>query len=408
MSALASGILGVIGLSGILGVYLLYRQAAAVAANRLRIPAGFEGTVTPAQHERAADYTLANVRFEIAETIYDTFVSLAWLALWLGPLHALVAHWLGPGVTRDVAIVVCFMLIGRVIRLPFSIFKTFWLEARFGFNRVTPAIFMADRVKSLVLAGLLGIPLLYGFFFLLSILPNFWWLIGWIAVMLLMIAMMVIFPAVIDPLFNKFKPLPQDALKARIEALLNKCGFESNGLFVMDASRRSTHANAYFTGFGKAKRIVFFDTLLQNHTPDEIVSILAHELGHYKLGHIRRRLALTAILTLAGFGALYWAFAVKLSVYFGLPLDAGLTLIVFIIAAGPILHLLSPLMSFLSRRAEYQADGFAKSMAGAEGMISALAKLARDNLSTLTPDAFYALFYYSHPPIPDRISRLRA
>jgi len=176
----------------------------------------------------------------------------------------------------------------------------------------------------------------------------------------------------------------------------------------MDASRRSTHGNAYFTGFGKAKRIVFFDTLLQNHTPDEILSILAHELGHYKLGHIGQRVAESAVLTLLGFAVLYWAFASGLTGQFGLPGDPGLVLILILIALGPVLHLISPLTSFLSRRAEYQADGFAKAMAGPEPMISALTRLSRDNLSTLTPDRLYALFYYSHPPVPARIARLKA
>jgi STE24 endopeptidase len=226
--------------------------------------------------------------------------------------------------------------------------------------------------------------------------------------MVLMIAMTVIYPAFIDPLFNKFMPMPQGQLKTRIEDLLAKCGFESKGLYVMDASKRSTHGNAYFTGFGKAKRIVFFDTLLQKHTPEEILSILAHELGHYKLGHITLRIAESAVLTFAGFAVLHWAFAGGLAGGFGLTSDPGLVLIVILIATGPVMHLLSPFTSFLSRRAEYQADGFAKAMTGAEPMISALTKLSRDNLSTLTPDWLYALFNYSHPPMPLRIARLKA
>ena len=301
-----------------------------------------------------------------------------------------------------------YALIQRLLHLPFSLFSTFSIESRFGFNRATPIMFVIDRLKGAVLSLLLGVPLLYGLFFLHRVLPEVWWLIGWAGFMALMISMTVIYPALIAPMFNTFTPMPQGQLKTRIEALLADCGFESKGLYVMDASRRSAHGNAYFTGFGKAKRIVFFDTLLQNHEPGEILSILAHELGHYKLGHIGQRIAETAVLTFVGFGVLHWAFAGGLAGAFGLATDPGLVLIVIVTALGSVLHLLSPLTSFLSRRAEYQADDFAKRMTGPEPMISALTRLSRDNLSTLTPDRLYALFYYSHPPVPLRVARLKA
>jgi STE24 endopeptidase len=408
MSSLALAIVAAIVLSGGLGLYLLYRQAATVAANQDRVPEGFAGAISSGEHRRAAAYTLARTRFEFGQTAFDTLLAVIWLTVLLGPLYTLVAQFVAPGLSRSVALVVLFWLAERLLNLPFSIFSTFSLEASFGFNRATPAMFLLDRIKGLALSALLGVPLLYGFFFLLRVLPDFWWLTGWAALMVLMIAMTVIYPSLIAPLFNTFTPLPQGQLKTRIEALLAKCGFESNGLYVMDASKRSTHGNAYFTGFGKAKRIVFFDTLLQNHTPDEILSILAHELGHYKLGHIGQRIAEIAVFTFLGFAVLYWAFAAGLGGSFGLAADPGLVLIIILTALGPVLHLLSPFTSFLSRRAEYQADGFAKAMAGPEPMISALTKLARDNLSTLTPDRFYALFYYSHPPVPARIARLKA
>lgn len=395
-------------LSGVLGVLLMYRQAAAVAAHRERVPDGFAGSISAEEHRRAAAYTMARTRLSIAETVFDTVLAVIWLMVLLGPLYASVAHFVDPGVCRAVAVVVAFALIGRVLQLPFSIYSTFALEARFGFNRATPMMFLRDRIKGVVLSALFGVPLLFGLFYLLRVMPGAWWLLCWAGFMALTIAMSVIFPSVIAPMFNKFTPMPDGELKSRIEALLAKCGFASKGLYVMDASRRSTHGNAYFTGFGKAKRIVFFDTLLQNHTPDEILSILAHELGHYKLGHIGQRIAVTAVFAFAGFAFLHWAFAGGLAGAFGLPADAGLVLIVVLTAAEPVLHLLSPLTSFLSRRAEYQADNFAKAMEGSGPMISALTKLARDNLSTLTPDAVYALFYYSHPPVPARIARLRA
>jgi STE24 endopeptidase len=408
MTLFALLIVAAIILSGIFEIYLSYRHTASVSANQEQVPEGFVGAISGEEHRRAAAYTLARTRLSIAKTVFDTALAVVWLTLLLGPLYALVAQFIPPGMSRGVVVVVLFVLTERLLHLPFSIFSTFSLETRFGFNRATPAMFLLDRIKGVALVFVFGVPLLYGFFFLLQLMPNYWWLAGWAGLMVLMIAMTVIYPAFIAPLFNKFAPLPQGQLKIRIEALLAKCGFESKGLYVMDASRRSTHGNAYFTGFGKAKRIVFFDMLLQNHTPDEILSILAHELGHYKLGHIGQRVAESAVLTLLGFAVLYWAFASGVASQFGLPSDPGLVLILILMALGPVMHLISPLTSFLSRRAEYQADGFAKAMAGPEPMISALTRLSRDNLSTLTPDRLYALFYYSHPPVPARIARLKA
>jgi STE24 endopeptidase len=387
---------------------LMWRQAATVAAHRETVPAEFAGQVSIEEHRRAAAYTLARTRLAIVQTGFDTGVAVLWLTVLLVPLYKWVAQFVSPGISRSVAVVVAFALIERLLHLPFSIFGIFSLEARFGFNRVTPAMFLFDRIKGMALSALIGVPLVYDLFWLMHVMPDLWWLIAWAAFMLVAMAMSVIVPAFIAPLFNKFMPLPEGQLRTRVEALLAKCGFEPKGLYVMDASRRSTHGNAYFTGFGKAKRIVFFDTLLQKHTQDEIVSILAHELGHYKLGHIGQRMALSGALALLGFAVLYWAFTSwDLAGAFGLPANPGVVLIVAAAAAGPVLHLLSPLVSALSRRAEYQADNFAKTMAGPSPMISALTKLARDNLSTLTPDALYALFYYSHPPVPARIARLR-
>jgi STE24 endopeptidase len=407
MSFPALAIIAAILLSGVLGVYLLRRQASAVAASAGRVPDEFAGAVSGEEHRRAAAYTLARTKLALVQTIFDTTIAIIWLTLLLAPLYSLTAQWIAPGMTRSVTVIVLFVLTGRLLDLPFSIFSTFSLEARFGFNRTTIATYVMDWVKGAALAMIAGIPLLYGFLFLLRELPNVWWLAGWAGFMILMIAMTVIYPAFIAPMFNKFTPMPQGELRTRIEALLAKCGFESKGLYVMDASRRSAHGNAYFTGFGKSKRIVLFDTLLQNHTPDEILSILAHELGHYRLGHIGQRIAWTAVLAFAGFAVLYWAFAGGLTGAFGLPADPGLVVIAVLIVFEPVSHLLSPITSFLSRRAEYQADGFAKATAGAEPMISALTKLSRDNLATLTPDWLYALFYYSHPPVPARIARLR-
>lgn len=409
MSLIVTLIFVAIFASGALDIYLKRRQAVAVAAHRARVPAAFADQVTLEEHRRAADYTMASTRLASVQTGFDAVMAVLWLAVLLAPAYAVLARIIEPGVSRSVAIVVCVAAIGHILNLPFSIAKTFWLEARFGFNRATPGMFLRDEIKGAALQLIFTVPLLYGLFWLLVAMPHLWWLVGWTASIAVMIAMIVIYPSVIAPMFNKFTPMPDGSMKTRIEALLSKCGFESNGLYVMDASKRSTHGNAYFSGFGKAKRIVFFDTLLERHTPEEILSILAHELGHYKFGHVKQRMAQSAALALVAFAVLRWAFAAGgLASQFGLPDDPGPVLLIVLMAMGPVLHLLSPLTSWLSRRAEFQADAFAKSMVGAEAMISALTRLSRDNLATLTPDRLYALFYYSHPPVPVRVAQLKA
>ncbi|MGP0059234.1 MAG: M48 family metallopeptidase [Beijerinckiaceae bacterium] len=408
MILIAPLIFAAILLSGLIDLYLERRQAAAVVAHRDHVPAEFADQVSLEEHQRAADYTLASTRLGLAQTAFDTILSLLWLAFLLGPVYAFLAKFIAPGLTRSTALVIAVAAIGYVLNLPFAMIRTFWLEARFGFNRTTPAMFLVDQVKAEALQLALAVPLLYGLFAMLGALPELWWLFGWAALMAVMVAMLVIYPAFIAPLFNKFTPMAEGPMKTGIEALLGKCGFESKGLFVMDASKRSTHGNAYFSGFGKAKRIVFFDTLLEKHSQEEILAVLAHELGHYKFGHVLQRIAEAALLTFLAFFVLNWAFAAGgLAKEFGLPDDPGLVLMIVLIAFGPVSQLISPLTNYLSRRAEFQADGFAKCMVGREPMISALTKLSRDNLSTLTPDWLYALFTYSHPPVPERIAHLK-
>ena len=408
MNLVALVIFAAIVLSGALDIYLERRQARAVLANRERVPAAFVDQVSLDEHRRAADYTLARTRLAVAQTGFDTCLAVLWLILLLGPVYRLVAGIVPPGLSRSVAIVVAVGAISYLFHLPFALVRTFRLEARFGFNRTTPALFLLDQVKAIALQLVLAIPLLYGFFALERALPELWWIFAWAGLMLVMVAMIVIYPAFIAPMFNKFTPMAEGPMKANIEALLKKCGFESKGLFVMDASKRSAHGNAYFSGFGKAKRIVFFDTLLEKHSPTEILSILAHELGHYKFGHVFQRILEAAILALLAFAVLHWAFATNaLAHAFGLADDPGLVLMIVLLAFGPVSHVISPLTNFLSRRAEFQADDFAKSMTGPEPMISALTKLSRDNLATLTPDWLYTLFNYSHPPVPERIAHLK-
>ena len=408
MSLIVAIIFAAILLSGGLDLYLERRQARAVMIHRDRVPAEFTHEVSLDEHRRAADYTRARARLAMIQTAVDTGLAIVWLAVLLGPVHALVAQVIAPGLSRSVAIVVAVAVVGHVLHLPFAIYRTFGLEARFGFNRTRPATFVVDQVKGAALQLVLGVPLLYGLFALLAALPDIWWLLAWAGLMLVMIAMLVVYPMFIAPLFNKFTPMAEGPMKTGIEALLARCGFESNGLFVMDASKRSSHGNAYFSGFGKAKRIVFFDTLIEKHTQDEVLAILAHELGHYKFGHVLQRILEAAVMSFLAFLVLHWAFAAGgLAHQFALPEDPGIVLIIVLTAIGPVAHLLSPLTNFLSRRAEFQADGFAKSMVGREPMISALTKLSRDNLSTLTPDRVYALFTYSHPPVPERIAHLK-
>ncbi len=408
MSVVVFIIFAAIILSGLLDMYLERRQAQAVVAHRDSVPGAFADQVSLEEHRRAADYTLARTRLAVVETAFDTVLAVVWLALLLAPVYAHVAKMIVPGLTRSVVTVLAVVAIGYLFSLPFALIRTFSLEARFGFNRTTAGTFLIDQVKGIVLQLILTVPLLYGLFALLRALPDVWWILSWAALMAVMIAMVVIYPAFIAPLFNKFTPMAEGPTKSGIEALLKKCGFESKGLFVMDASKRSAHGNAYFSGFGKAKRIVFFDTLLEKHTSDEILSVLAHELGHYKFGHVMQRIIETALLAFVAFVILHWAFAAGgLASAFGLPDDPGLVLMIVLTALGPVSHLISPLTNFLSRRAEFQADDFAKSMMGPEPMISALTKLSRDNLATLTPDWLYTLFNSSHPPVPERIAHLK-
>ncbi len=408
MTPMAMAICIAILLSTGFGVYLRGRQLAAVKLNRDAAPRDFAKEVTLEEHRRAADYTLARTRFSIFEQTCDGIISLAWLLFWLAPLYGVIAGRFEPSLTRSVALVVAFAALAEVLALPCSLAETFWLEARFGFNRQSLTSFLADWLKAGALQMVIGTPLLYAMFAVLRAAPDWWWLYAFVGFMVFMIAMMAVYPTFIAPLFNKFSPLPNDDLRRRLEALLRKCGFESRGLYTMDASTRSARGNAYFTGFGKAKRIVLFDTLLAKHTPEEIESILAHELGHFKFGHIRQMLALTAGLAFIGFAVLHWALGPQgLASVFLLPNDPGLGLVVAMLAKEPVLHVLSPLLAWRSRRAEFEADDFAKAMVGEEPMISALTRLARDNLATLTPDKVYALFYYSHPPVRARVAHLR-
>ena len=394
-----------------LDLWLAQRQAIAVARHRGEVPAPFAGSVSADEHGKAADYTIAKVRFGRVSTVVDALVLLfltvgGGIALIDGLWRhtALAEPWLGVGVIASVAIFT------QLVSLPFSIWRTFRLEARFGFNRTTPALFLADLAKSLALAVALGGPLLIATLYLMERAGRWWWLWAyglWLAVMFLMAWA---WPAFIAPLFNRFTPLADASLKARIEALLERCGFASKGVFIVDSSRRSSHGNAYFTGIGRHKRIVFFDTLLEHLAHPEVEAVLAHELGHFRLKHVRKRLALSMLTMFLGLALLGWL-ARQPGFYAALGVPVPSThaaLLLFVLAVPVFTFFVTPLASLWSRRHEFEADAFASQHASAGELATALVKLHRDNATTLTPDPVYAAFYYSHPPPLTRITRLRA
>ena len=392
-------------------VWLGVRQMRHVARHRGAVPADFAGHVPLAAHHKAADYTLDKQRLGLFETlVVDGMVVLALtVGGGIAAIDALSARAFGAGYVRDLATVFGVLLASTLATLPFDLWRTFVVEERHGFNRMTPALFVADMLKGLVLAAALGAPLLLAVFWLLEHAGALWWLYAWFAWMAFTLALVVAFPRWIAPLFNRFNPLDDRELRARIEALLARCGFTSSGLYVMDGSKRSAHGNAYFTGFGRTKRIVFFDTLLERLTPEEIEAVLAHELGHFARGHIPRLLAVRfgmALVLLAVLGWLYREPAFHQAL--GLPQpQVGALLAGFALVVPVFMFPLQPLASLMARRQEYEADAFAAAHASGASLASALAKLYRDNASTLTPDPLHSLVYDSHPPAALRIDHLR-
>ena len=403
--------LGALALSTVLRLWLDFRHQAHVVAHRDRVPADFAGRIDLADHRRAADYTVAKVRIGLIEIVVDTLVLLA---LTLGGGLGLIDHglraWLGSGYLHGLALFACAGLIGFVVGLPASIYRTFRIEARFGFNKLTWPLWFADLAKATALTVLIGGPLLLAVLWLMDAMGRAWWLYVWLLWLVTNLLVLFLYPTVIAPLFNKFTPLEDASLKERIEALLARCGFASSGLFVMDGSKRSAHGNAYFTGFGRAKRIVFFDTLLAKLAPQEIEAVLAHELGHFRHRHVIKRIALSGVLSLAFLWLLGqlidqpWFFS-------GLGVGAGGTamgLLLFSLVLPVFLFPLAPLTSGLSRRHEFEADAYAARQTAAADLIAALVKLYRDNAATLTPDPLHSLFHDSPPPASQRIARLNA
>ena len=402
-----------------INLWLAYRQLRHVGTHRGEVPADFAPRVTLEQHQKAADYTSAVTRLEIAALLYQAGLVLAWTLG--GALNLLDSGWrdfgFGP-IARGIGVVLSVIALNAVLHIPFSIYRTFVIEQRFGFNHTRPALFVTDHAKSALLTLIIGAPLIA--LALLVMAPSAhlaigqtrggWWLYAWIAWLSFSLLMTWIYPAFIAPLFNRFSPLEDSDLRQRIAQLLSRAGFSSKGVFVMDGSRRSAHGNAYFTGLGASKRIVFFDTLLNKLSADEIEAVLAHELGHFKLRHVHKRIAATALISLGGLLLIDWLME-HAWFYHGLGAAEPsnyMALLLFAFAAPPFAFFLGPLAMWVSRRHEYEADDFAAAQSNAGALINALIKLYRDNASTLTPDPLYSAFHHSHPEAAARVAHLSA
>ena len=393
-----------------LRLWLAFRQMRHVAAHRDRVPADFADRIEPAAHRKAADYTIARNRLGLLDTVIDVALlliftiggGLQWISDRLQP-------YLNDTIWHGVALIATASVLAALIGLPLSLYRTFVLEARFGFNKITLAIFIGDIFKQAMLGLILGVPLLWAVLWLMQQMGAQWWIYVsalWISFNLLLLA---IYPNFIAPLFNKFTPLDESPTRTRIEALLARCGFASNGLFVMDGSKRSSHGNAYFTGFGKTKRIVFFDTLLKQLEPGEIEAVLAHELGHFKHRHVLKRMLWTFCVSI-GFLWLLAQLMQQQWFFSGLGVSShgtAMALLLFMYVLPVFLFPLTPLTSLYSRKHEFEADRYAASQSDAQQLIAALVKLYRDNASTLTPDPLHSAFYDSHPPAAIRIQHLQ-
>ena len=416
VSAVTLVFAGALLLSLALKLWLATRQMRHVATRRNQVPAAFAATVTPEAHRRAADYTLAKGRFGLLATALGSAALLGWTLLGgLDALNVALRDALQPrfgGMAYQLALLSAFALIGGLVELPLDWYGTFRIEQRFGFNRMTLRLWLVDMVKGAAVGALIGLPLAALVLWIMGASGGLWWLWAWLAWVAFNLVLLVLYPTVIAPLFNKFEPLADEALKARVQALMQRCGFAAQGLFVMDGSRRSAHANAYFTGLGAAKRVVFFDTLLQRLSPGEVEAVLAHELGHFKHKHVLQRMASIFALSLAGLALLGWL-AAQSTFYAGLgvapnlavPNDA-LALLLFMLALPPFTFFVSPLMAHVSRRHEFEADAYACAQSNGRDLASALLKLHEDNAATLTPDPVYVRFYYSHPPASERLAAL--
>jgi len=393
-----------------LRLWLAWRHMRHVAAHRGVVPAAFADSIALEAHQKAADYTVAKMRLAMVDILIGAVLLLA-LTLG-GGLQALATFWGGifapGGYAYGIALVASVAAIGGLIELPVSLYRTFVIEARFGFNRMTLALFFADFAKQTLVGAALGLPLLFVVLWLMARMGGLWWLYVWVAWAAFNLLVLALYPTLIAPIFNKFSPLDDASLRERIDALLARTGFRAKGLFVMDGSRRSSHGNAYFTGFGAAKRIVFFDTLLVRLAPPEIEAVLAHELGHFRRRHVWKRVAWLFAGSLVFLAILGWLID-KPWFFSALGVDSpgtAMALVLFFLVAPVFTFLLQPLASRYSRRHEYEADAYAAEYASAADLVRALVKLYKDNAATLTPDPLHSAFYDSHPPAGMRIARL--
>ena len=401
------------------GSVLTLRHIAHVRAHRAAVPVEFTESITLEAHQKAADYTIAKNRLGLIESVLDVALLLAITlggGMWL--IHHLAASWFSGPYLLGLAIFAGLLIVSSIISTPFDLYRTFVIEEKFGFNKLTWQLYLIDAMKGLALAAAIGVPLLLVTFWLMGKMGSLWWLYVWLVWLAFSLAMIVIYPTFIAPLFNKFSPLADVSLKARIESLLTRCGFTSSGLFVMDGSKRSSHGNAYFTGLGKTKRIVFFDTLISRLSPPEIEAVLAHELGHFKRKHITKMIVGQFVLAFVILALMGWVID-KPWFYEGLGFPLGgavphvaphvaISLALFFMVLPVFTFWLTPLGSLISRKHEFEADAYAAEQTEASDLITALVKLYRDNASTLTPDPLHSAVYDSHPPAAIRIAHLKA
>ncbi len=394
-------------------LWLAMRHIRHIRAYRNQVPQDFASQIDLAAHQKAADYTCARTRLDYPSTLIHVLLLLMLtLGGGLNTLASFWANWFIDPIPHGMALIISTVLLLSVIEIPFSYYRTFVIEQQYGFNKMTPTMFFSDLIKQYTLGFLLSAPLLFGILWLMEKMGDSWWLYAWLAWVAFNLFLLAIYPTWIAPLFNKFSPLEDTSLRARIEQLLHKCGFESSGLFVMDGSRRSSHGNAYFTGFGRTKRIVFFDTLLSRLEASEIEAILAHELGHFKRHHVIKRIVWSFIVSLAFLWLLGYLmqqnwFYQELGVAVPSVPSTAMALLLFFLVMPVFTFLLHPLSSLYSRKHEFEADEYAAQNASAADLIRALVKLYQDNAATLTPDPLHSAFYDSHPPAAIRVAHLK-
>lgn len=401
----------ILALTTVFKLWLARRHLSHVARHRDTVPEAFREQINLSDHQKAADYTRAKTRFSMLGIQFDAALLLAFTVgggiQWIS---GLCQQWFSSPLLQGVATLVAVLMLSSLLETPFNLYRTFRIEARFGFNNMTLRLYLLDTLKGLLVGAVLGLPLLFGVLWLMERMGAYWWLYVWLTWVVFNLLILFIYPSFIAPLFNKFSPLQDEAMKTRIEALLQKCGFTSSGLFVMDGSRRSAHGNAYFTGFGKTKRIVFFDTLLSRLNADEVEAVLAHELGHFKHRHVMKRIVTTFALSLA----FLWLLAMLMKTswfYQGLGVttpSTALALLLFFMVMPVFSFFIGPIMAAYSRKHEFEADAYAAKQTASGDLVRALVKMYQDNAATLTPDPLFSRFYDSHPPANIRIAHLQA